>query len=126
MAVTAVIGTGLAVTFSGVTYPILSMDGPNLTRASIEASKMATTSYHDFLPGSLVDPGDLTLEVEYDGNLPLTALAAAASTMIINYSSTGYATCTAFMTGFSPSIPLEDKMTATCSFKVTTTIVASS
>jgi len=123
MAVTAVIGTGLTFTFTNVTYPILSFDGPNLTRASIEASKMATTSYMDFLQASLVDGGDISMEVEYDGNLPLTAMTAAASSFTITCSNAEAVTGNGFMTGFSPSVPLEDKMTATCTFKCTGSLV---
>lgn len=124
MAVTAVIGTGLSFTFAGTTtMAILSVDGPNLTRASIEASKMGTTGgYHEFLPGSLVDPGEITVEFEYTGDLPLAAMTAAASTLTVTYSNAEVITGAAFMTGFSPSAPLEDKMTATGTFKFTGTI----
>ncbi len=110
MATTAIIGTGLTLTHSGLTFPIISVDGPNITREKIEASKMSTTTWKDYLFASLKDPGDLTMTVEWNGALPTFATSPAST--VITFSNSNTLTGTAVITSFEPSTPLEDKMTA--------------
>lgn len=110
MALTAVIGTGATLAHSGLTFPILSIDGPNITREKIQASKMTTTGWHDYLYASLKDPGDLVLTVEWTGVLPTFATTAASTALTLSNSNT--LTGTGVITSFEPSTPLEDKMTA--------------
>lgn len=118
MAVTAILGTGASLTFSGFTYPILSMDGPNVSRNVIEASKMATSTWHEFMPGSLRNPGQLSLEVEYDGEMAL-ALWTTAQAVTVTYSNAAPLAGTGFLVEFTPSVPLEDKMTASAVIQMT-------
>ena len=47
MSTTAIIGTGFSITHSGFTYPVISVDGPNITRNKIEANKMSTSTWYD-------------------------------------------------------------------------------
>lgn len=109
MATTAVIGTGATVTHSGLTLPILSINGPEITREKINASKMSTTNWHDYLFASLRDPGEMQMTCEYTGTLPTFATTPATTT--ITYSNSNSLTGTAVITSLSPSVPLEDKMT---------------
>lgn len=114
MSVTAVIGTGATITHSGFTFGILNIQGPSISRDKIEASKMSTTTWKDYLFGSLKDPGELTVEVEWTGSLPTFATTPAST--VITFSNSSTLTGTAVITKFEGVTPLEDKMTATATF----------
>lgn len=116
MAVTAVIGTGLALSVGGSswTYPILSVNGPGMTREKIDATKMSTTSYKEYLFSNLVDPGELEVECEYDGNPPTFSTSDVA--ISVTYSNSQVLAGTGRLIAFNPSTPLEDKMTCSCTF----------
>lgn len=114
MAVTAVIGTGATITHSGFTFGILNIDGPNIKREKIDANKMSTTTWKEYLFASLKDPGELTVEVEWTGALPTFATTPAAT--VITFSNSNTLTGTAVITSFTGVAPLEDKMTATAVF----------
>lgn len=116
------IGTGTTVTFgtSGFSADILNVNHDNVNRESIQTSHMGTTGSHTFMPADLVDNGEVTIEIAFVATLtPPIFSNAAAETMTIAYA--GSATTwsfSAFQITFGNSIPLEDKMTATLSFKV--------
>jgi len=117
----AEIGTGTTITFdSGFFAEILDVKGPDASRKSIETSHMGTTTAHTFTPGDLVDWGEVTIDIAFrPGTRP--PIDDAAQSCTITFPDTGAATWafTAFMTRFSPSTPLEDRMTATCTLKIT-------
>ena len=119
------IGTGIAITFStGFLAEILDVSPPGASRESIQTSHMGTTSAHTFTPADLVDWGELVVEMAFN---PSTAIpiGGAAETITITFPDSGTAvwTFTGFMTGFEPSAPLEDRMTATATIKVTGKVV---
>ena len=62
------IGTGTAVTFatSGFTGHLLDVSWDGLERASIDTSHLGTVDYMTFIPGDLVDPGEISLELAFD------------------------------------------------------------
>ncbi len=124
MAATAKVGTGLTVTHTGMgTVKILSLNGPNCSRASIDATNMGTTTAMDFIPTTLYDGGEVDMDVEYLGVIP--DISAAAESMVITLNGGKTLTFNAFITGFNPTVPLEDKMVANMTFKVTGAITES-
>lgn len=117
------LGTGTTITFgtSGFSANLLSIDGPELQRESIDVSTMATTTNRAFLPGTLLDGGEVDMTFEFDGDdTPLTALASEGETITITWGSTGDTwTFTGFMTSYKPGAQLEQRMEATAKVKVT-------
>ena len=85
------LGHGSKIVFgtSSLTLELLSIDGPNLERAFVEASSMSTTTgYKKYLPGALIDPGDLSFTFLYDGQDPTTALSSTGETVTVYLGST--------------------------------------
>ena len=116
------IGTGSTVTFgtSGFTADILGVNLSGVTREAINTSHMGTTSDHTFMPVDLVDNGTLELEIAWLATLtPPIITNAAAETVTVAFA--GSATTwsfSAFQTDLGITVPLEDKMTATMTFKI--------
>jgi len=117
----AEIGTGASISFdSGFFAEILSISPPSGTRKAIDTSHMGTTTAMTFTPGDLVDWGSIEVEIAFDPGVR-PPIDDAAETCTITFADSGAATisCTAFMTDFKSSVPLEDRMTASCTLKVT-------
>ena len=117
----AELGTGTTITFStGFCAEILSISGPGLSREMIDISHMGTTTAHAYMVADLYDAGELTVELQF---VPGTAIpiAGAFETVTITFPDSGASTLafSGAMSGFEPSIPLEDKMTATATIKAT-------
>ena len=116
------IGTGSTVVFgtSGFTADILGVNFSGVTREAINTSHMGTTSDHTFMPVDLVDNGTLELEIAWLATLtPPIITNAAAETVTVAFA--GSATTwsfSAFQTDLGVTVPLEDKMTATMTFKI--------
>ena len=117
------IGTGSTVTFgtSAFSADILSISIDGIERGAVQTSHMGTTSDHTFMPVDLVDNGEVTLEIAFIATLsPPIITNGAAETVTIAFA--GHATTwafSAFQTGFQITAPLEDKMTATVTLKIT-------
>jgi hypothetical protein len=119
------IGTGTTIEFSTMLTTsvgeILSISWAGIERAAIDVSHMGTTGGRLFIPGDLYDPGEITAEMHLDStNAPLITGATAAVT--ITFPDAHDWSAAAFMTGFEFTDPLEDKMTATATFKPTGSI----
>ena len=115
------IGTGTTITFStGFFAEIVDISGPEASRESVQVSHMGTTTAHIFLPTDLVDWGDLTVELLLDPQTkpPVNAVAETVTITFPDSAATTWA-FSGFMTGFDLGIPLEDRMTATATIKVT-------
>lgn len=116
------IGTGSTVTFgtSGFSADILSVNMSGITREAINTSHMGTTNDHTFMPTDLVDNGTLELEIAWLATLtpPIITNAAAETVTVVFAGSATTWSFSAFQTELSMAIPLEDKMTATCTFKI--------
>lgn len=112
-------GFGTTITFStGYFAEIISVDGPDLSRESIDTTHMGTTSgLMTFIPSDLIDNGTLSVEMAY---VPGTAppISSAAETVTVTYPGGTTAAFSGFMTSFSPSIPIDDRMTASAEIKV--------
>ena len=122
-----VVGTGSNTTVIG---NIISLAGPNEAREVIDYSTMDSTSkFREKLDGML-DAGEGTIELNYDGSASgiadklNTLKTSSANTWTITFNDGGTATdsswaCVGFMTGLGYAIPFEDKVTSTLSLAFT-------
>lgn len=117
------IGTGSTVTFgtSSFTADILSVNLSGITREAINTSHMGTTSDHTFMPADLVDNGTLEMEVAWVAGLtpPILTNGAAETVTVAFAGSASTWSFSAFQIDLGIVVPLEDKMTATMTFKIT-------
>ena len=124
MATTAYQGHGSTLAIGGTSVgQIVSISGPNQTRDSIEVSNMGSTSkWREFIPGML-DAGECTADVVYDGTTVATLLAAqltqTAQTITITFPDSGTWAASGFITSLGHSIPYDDKITQSVGLKFT-------
>jgi hypothetical protein len=113
------IGTGTSISFSsGFLAKLLDVSPPNASRESINISHMLTTNAHIFEPAKLVDWGELSGSLAFDpGTKP--PMNSVAETITITFPDGETWAFEGFMTAFDPSTPLEDRMTADFTIKVT-------
>lgn len=122
------IGTGTSITFGTSGFAAKLIGVPTLasmSRPSIETSTMATTTAHTFMPGDLVDNGEIELEFEFDPSLT-PPINAARETVTITFpinTAAGRTTaaswaCSAFMTNYQPGVQMEERMRATATLKI--------
>lgn len=114
MAVTAVVATGTTYTFSGITYKALAIRWRGIQRDALDASKMTTSSWKDFTPASLVDPGEIEIETEGDGTFPTFG---AAGTLTITYPNSAARSVSAFVQSTEQTAELEQLIRGTVVFK---------
>ncbi len=125
------VGTGSTVTF-GSSFIVLVTDikHSGMERPSIKTSHLGTTTADSFIGGKLYDPGETTVEMEWDADAcsPAAQLSAATTTVTITFpipsgrNAGGTLSGTGFLRSFEIGVPLEDKMTATGIIKWTGTV----
>lgn len=115
MAATASVGTGFTLTRAGQSWNIIDVDGPDVSIATIEANKMSTTGWMDYICGTLIDGGTVTLTIETGTTMP--TLGTFVPTTL---SFTGGLSVSGSMaiTSWKPSAAVEEKETATITLKV--------
>lgn len=114
------IGTGTSITFAtGFFAEILNVNWSGIERAAIDTTHMGTTTAMTYTPGTYFDPGELSVEMAFDGSLE-PPWNDAAETVTVTFPDTGTTTWAAsgFLTGFDVTAPLEDRQTATCTIKL--------
>lgn len=102
-----------------------SIEGPGLEREEIDVTAHDTTgNYMEFVPG-LVDPGEVEIEVNYDPAVHDVLVADFDDTEPRNWqlvfpdpAATTWS-FSAFLSAFSPEAPVDDKLAASMTFKVT-------
>lgn len=111
-------------TFTNVAE-VTNITPPSITKDIVDASHMEMGHrYREFIVGKL-DGGEAKLEINFipggPGQDVLADLQAAddPSNMRITWANGEAWAFTAYCTGFEPSVPVDDKMTAIASFKVT-------
>jgi len=109
---------------------IISISGPNHTRDSIDISTMdSTAKFREFIPGML-DAGEVTFELNYDG----TAAGTANDLQLLKTNSAQYwhitfpdhtteasksdIYCRGFITALGHAIPFDDKVTQSVTVKL--------
>lgn len=108
---------------------VKDINGPSLTRSTIDVTDHdSTDGFREFVSG-LVDPGEISFTIGYDnGNAQhaalLTNMASDSCTMAawqltLNVcSGTAVWTADGFVTGFAPSTPIEGENTVAVTVKV--------
>jgi hypothetical protein len=110
------IGTGTTLTYSSFGMELLSVSWTGIERAAIDTSHMGTTGGRTFIPGDLYDPGEIVAEVHLN-TTDVPEITGNAGALTITFPDAETWSASAFMTGFEFTDPLEDKMTATATFK---------
>lgn len=116
----ALVTTGITIAFatSAFSCQILKVGLDGKERKAIPSSHMGTFAYETFIPGKLVDPGMMDLEIIYDPDAE-PPIGAVAEVITITFpkkaagSASGHIkSCSGFITAVSEEGPLEDKLTA--------------
>jgi len=116
-------GTGTQIQFgSGFFAEILDITPAGMERKSIDTSHMGTSTNKTFIPGDLVDNGNLEVEIAFDPDA-IIPIADASESVVITFPDSTTWTFSAFMTAFKPKTPLEDRMTAQCTLKISGAIM---
>ena len=104
---------------------IISLSGPDQSRDSIDISTMDSTSkWREFIPG-MIDAGEVTLDLNYDGSAAGTAnllaahLTSTAETWLVTFPDTSTWSSSGFMTALGHAIPFDDKITQSVTVKFT-------
>ncbi len=116
------LGTGTTIAFgtSNFSANLIDIGGPSQERASVETTHMGTANAHSFIPGDLVDGGEVDLTFEYNGDDD-PPIDQAAETVVIDWGGAGVgktSSFSAFMTNFTPGAAIEERMTSTATLKV--------
>lgn len=124
------IGTGSAITFqSGFFAEIRDIQWSNVSRAVLEAPHSAGAGLITIIPGRLMRPPQLDVEINLDPDIDVFAILVAVAEVVTltyplpsggttaaNWSGTGFAF------DYSAGVPVEDVMTGTLSIQYTTDI----
>lgn len=104
---------------------VLSITPPALSRDAVDVTHMESTErWREFI-GGLKDGGEVSVELNFDpGDATTTSLLADLNANTAGYYKITFPDATAWgfaalLTGFESSDPLDDKMTATVTFKLT-------
>lgn len=126
------IGTTVTAVTAGTSISkITNIGGPNMTKGSISAgSADSTNKWIDFLPG-MIDAGELTIDVKYDGTSSGTAdklatLFAGTGTYAVGIYFNDHTTttsksnliCVAFLTALGHAIPHDGLITQSVGIKL--------
>jgi len=123
---TAILGTLATISGGGIAGDILSFNGPNLSRAVIdmthlnspETSSGSGVYYKEKKPGSFADGGQVSVTVAINAKTTPT-LGGAATEFTITWSNGETVVFDGFVSAFSISNPLEDRVTADITIEVT-------
>lgn len=123
------IGTASTVGGSGYTAEVTNISWSGISRGAVDTTHMGTVEAGNFggrtfMPTDLVDAGEITVECHFDPDTDLAIDAAAAAVTITFPLVTGDGSsatwaASGFCTSFEWNDPLEDKMVATMTIKMT-------
>lgn len=122
----ASLGFGSAITFSsGFCAEITDIKIGGLSREAVDVTNFASTNgYKEFIPSTLIDSGELEVELIYDTDAapPITGAAETVTiTFPLKSGETTAATvsATGFLTDSEEAVPLDDKMSQSVTIKFT-------
>lgn len=110
---------------------IVSLTGPGLSADTIDVTTHASTNAWEEVVVGILRSGDMSMDIVYDpvnathknaaNGLLADFLARASTTFTIVFPDSGTTewTFSAFVTGFEPSMPHDDALTAAVTFKLT-------
>lgn len=124
------VGTGSTITLGhtndpyDVTAELTSIEWSGWSAESVETTHMGSSNARSFISGDLYDAGELTIEGHFD---PTEALPKWTEVGLVSIAFAGQGTvhlwtANAFITEYSVSSPLEDKMTFSATLKFTSTV----
>lgn len=113
-------GFGLTITFqSGFLAEIIDVTLPEWARDAIETTHTTTANGDKtFIPSDLIDNGEIGVQLNFD-ETAVPPIDQAASACVINFPSGHTWTCSAFLTKYGGEAPIDDRMTADCTIKIT-------
>ncbi len=117
-------GDGTTITFgtSGFTGEIVTIDGPNGTRAAIDGTHLGSTNYKTFTPSGLVDGGEVSLNVHYNPTVALP-VQGVEETITIDPNGSGQTlSFPGFIISFGHSFAVDELMSQDITLKVSGTI----
>lgn len=112
-------GFGTTITFAGGFFAeIIDITPPGVSRESIDTTH-TTTANGDmtFMPSDIRDNGELEVELNFDESA-VPPVDQPAESVVINWASGASWAFTGFLTNYSPAAPIDDRMTATATVKV--------
>jgi len=122
----ATLGFGSSITFSsGFCAQITDVKIGGLSREAVDVTNFGSTGgYKEFIPSTLIDSGELEVELIYDNDTapPITgAVETITVTFPLKGSETAAATvaCSGFLTDSEESIPMDDKLSQSVTIKFT-------
>ncbi|HDL90635.1 MAG TPA: hypothetical protein ENG14_07005 [Thermodesulforhabdus norvegica] len=121
MAATSTTGNGTTLTITGFTMSLHSINAPEFARDSIDVSLLSHTNFKRFIAEALVDLGEMTMEVEHDGDFDVTSLITGAETsVVITWPDLTTWTLLGFMTSYGgETVTNTDSLRANVGFKFT-------
>jgi len=116
------VGTGATIGFSTSFFATAtSFSWSGVSREALDTTTLATTAAKTYMPGDLYDPGELSVEMQWDTDLavgtPFSATTAEAVT--ITWPDAETAVANGFLTSFEINTETESVMTATGTIKFT-------
>lgn len=120
------IATGATVTFgtSSFSASITDFSWSGVSRPSIDTSHLASTA-GTFLPGGIVDPGELTLEIHSEGGDNVPPTDGDPETITITFADGGTLAASGFVTNWDPASGSTDELvTGSLTIKFTGAITA--
>jgi hypothetical protein len=101
---------------------VTSITPPQYSRDAIEATHHGSpNTYREYVPG-MIDGGEVSLEINYipsNADVIITAVQAGTGQFKITHPNAISVTFNAIVTAYSPETPLDGKMNAKVTFKVT-------
>lgn len=113
------VGTGISLSFgtSSFSAEVLSASHNSISREAIDTTHHGSTSNREKIPSDLVDPGTIDFEIHFDPDSQ-PPVDGAAETLTVTFPTPAGGTSgatlegTGFVTEWTFTGPLEDKMTA--------------
>jgi hypothetical protein len=119
-------GSLATLTFSGLVGDITGFSWSGMSRETIESTGLANTVMKSFISATLLDPGEISVEINVDANptVPLTSYARTGGALVFTFKdATGSVrTCTtnAICTSCDPvNVSAGEQITCSMTFKIT-------
>ena len=114
------VGTGTTLTFgtSAFSAEVTGVDWTGFNFESVETTHMGTGTARTFMRSDLYDPGEVTIDYNYDPS-KTPPITTTSETVTITLPDTTTWAGTGFMTSYEWNDPLEDRMSATLTIKLT-------
>lgn len=120
MAITAKDGHGTTIGFgtSGFAAKLIGVVGPGVERTAIDVTTMDTTNAMEYLEAALYDGGEVTLTLQFLGTDD-PPYDQPTETITIDWAGAGGTWAfPGFMTGYTPSAAINERMTTDVTIKV--------